>query len=54
MHNLKIILHGKHRTWHFAYDNSVEAGNKIIANLNVLKMYGKPRVANWVRLLKAA
>ena len=27
------------------YDNAIEAGNKLIANVNVMKMYGKRR--NW-------
>lgn len=32
------------------YDNAIEAGNKLIANVNVLRMYGKPRGWKMTRL----
>lgn len=25
------------------YDNAIEAGNKVIANIGTIKFYGKPR-----------
>lgn len=32
------------------YDNAIEAGNKLIANVNKLRMFGKKRTKNWTRL----
>jgi hypothetical protein len=39
--NLTIELHGEKDAKHIVYDNAIEAGNKLIANLNVMKIYGK-------------
>lgn len=36
------------------YDNAIEAGNKLIANVNVLRMYGKPRGWKMTRLHQPA
>ena len=36
------------------YENAVEAGNKLIANLGVMKMYGQPRKSRVTRLLAEA
>jgi hypothetical protein len=41
--NCKIILSGNKSNQAMAYDSSVEAGNKVFANINVVKMYGKAR-----------
>jgi len=38
-----ITLYGEKNAASMAYDNGVEAGNKIIANIGVIKMYGEPR-----------
>jgi len=35
-------------------DNAIEAGNKIIANINVVSMYGKARNQTMTRLLLPA
>lgn len=32
------------------YDNAIEAGNKLIANVNVLRMFGKARSWHMTRL----
>jgi len=32
------------------YDNAIEAGNKLIANVNVMKMFGKERTKHFTRL----
>jgi hypothetical protein len=36
------------------YDNAIEAGNKLIANVNVVKMYGKQRTKKMTRLFREA
>lgn len=36
------------------YDNAIEAGNKLIANVNVMKMYGKKRSWKMSRLREPA
>jgi len=48
--NCKIILYGDKNSMAIVYDNAVEAGNKILANLNVMKMYGKPMNHTMTRL----
>lgn len=35
------------------YDNAIEAGNKLIANVNLVSMYGKPRKFQYTRLLES-
>lgn len=32
------------------YDNAIEAGNKIISNVGLIKMFGKPRTTKMARL----
>lgn len=39
----RITLYGQKESETMTYDYTKEAGNKIIANVNVMKMYGKPR-----------
>lgn len=39
--NLTIELHGEKDAKAIVYDNAIEAGNKLIANINVMKIYGK-------------
>ena len=36
------------------FENTVEAGNKIILNNNLVKMFGKPRTTNLARLHQTA
>jgi hypothetical protein len=36
------------------YDNAIEAGNKLIANVNVLRIFGKARSWKMTRLTKPA
>lgn len=38
-----IVLHGKKDEQHIVYDGAIEAGNKLIANVGKISMYGKPR-----------
>ena len=38
---LTIELHGEKDAKAIVYDNAIEAGNKLIANINVMKIYGK-------------
>lgn len=45
-----IMLHGERDASAIAYDNAVELGNKVLANYNILKMYGKPRLSKMSRL----
>lgn len=35
------------------YDNAIEAGNKVIANVGVMKMFGQPRLGSTVTRLNA-
>jgi len=46
----KIILYGERNSQAIVYDNAVEAGNKVFANLNIVKMYGKSRKHTMTRL----
>jgi hypothetical protein len=45
-----ILLHGEKDAKHIVYDNAIEAGNKLIANLNVMRIYGKQRSHHFSRL----
>ena len=48
--NCKIILYGDKSSQAIVYDNAVEGGNKVLANINVVKMYGKPKNHTMTRL----
>jgi hypothetical protein len=39
--DLTIMLHGEKDAKAIVYDNAIEAGNKLIANLNIMRIYGK-------------
>jgi hypothetical protein len=52
--NARITLYGNKSFESIVYDNAIEAGNKLIANVNSMKMFGRPRTKNWFRLLKEA
>lgn len=39
----RITLYGEKNAKHIVYDNAIEAGNKLIANVGKVQMYGKPR-----------
>jgi hypothetical protein len=36
------------------YDDAIEAGNKLIANLNIMRIYGKRRTTGMTRLHRPA
>lgn len=42
-YNSEIILYGMSSEASMVYDGAVEAGNKAIVNLGLIKMYGIPR-----------
>jgi len=48
--NCKIELFGGKEQKAIVFDNFIEAGNKVIANTNIIKMFGKRRKKNWTRL----
>jgi hypothetical protein len=48
--SVKITLYGEKIFEHMAFDNAIEAGNKIIANVGTIKMYGQPRTGILTRL----
>ena len=48
--NLTIELHGEKDAKAIVYDNAIEAGNKLIANLNIMRIYGKQRSHHFSRL----
>jgi hypothetical protein len=51
--NAKITLYGEKENAHILWDNAIEAGNKILANTNKIRMYGKSRHSH-SRLTKTA
>jgi hypothetical protein len=48
--NATIGLYGEKNAETIVYDNAVEAGNKNIANVGKLFMYGIPRLSHHSRL----
>jgi hypothetical protein len=54
LHNAQITLHGKKDAETMVFDNGIEAGNKIIANVNLVSMYGKQRTQKMTRLTQEA
>lgn len=50
----QITLYGKRTAEAMVYDNGVEAGNKIIANVGKMFAYGKPRKTSVTRLYEEA
>jgi hypothetical protein len=50
----RITLHGEKNFEHIVYDNAIEAGNKLIANVGTIKMFGKHRTNHLTRLLAIA
>jgi hypothetical protein len=52
--NARITLYGNKDMETIVYDNAIEAGNKLIANVNVMRIYGKKRSWKMTRLHKPA
>lgn len=52
--NGRITLYGEKQMETIVYDNAIEAGNKLIANINVMRIYGKKRGWKMTRLLNPA
>jgi hypothetical protein len=52
--NALITLFGEKNAEAMVYDNAIEAGNKLIANVGVVKMFGKQRSAKMARLFQEA
>jgi len=52
--NARITLYGEKQMETIVYDNAIEAGNKLIANVNVMKIYGKKRSWKMTRLHQPA
>lgn len=53
-HNAQITLLGEKEADTLVFDNGIEAGNKILINTNVVKMFGKPRKQKMTRLSQEA
>jgi len=51
--NCEITLYGLRNEKAIVYDNAIEAGNKLIANINKVRMYGQNR-AKMTRLVREA
>lgn len=49
-HTAKITLFGEKDSEAIVYDNAIEAGNKVLANVGTIKMFGKPRTTKMTRL----
>ena len=45
------MLYGERNDETLAFDAAIEAGNKVIANIGLIKMFGKPRTNKMTRLL---
>jgi hypothetical protein len=52
--NARITLYGEKQMETIVYDNAIEAGNKLIANVNILRIYGKARGWSMTRLSSPA
>ena len=50
----RITLYGEKNAEAIVYDNAIEAGNKLIANVNIMRLYGKPRSWKMTRLVAPA
>jgi transcriptional/translational regulatory protein YebC/TACO1 len=50
----RITLYGEKGAETMVYDNAIEAGNKVIANVNVMKIIAAPRKWKMTRLMKSA
>ena len=48
----RITLYGLRKEDTLVYDNQVEAGNKLLANVGKISMYGAPRTKLLTRLTK--
>lgn len=48
--NARITLYGEKSAETIVYDNAIEAGNKLIANVNIMRIYGKARQWKMSRL----
>lgn len=46
----RITLYGEKNFEAMAFDSAIEGGNKLIANVGVIKMYGQPRTGKITRL----
>lgn len=53
-HKARITLYGEKNMETIVYDNAIEAGNKLIANVNVMRIYGKARGWKMSRLREPA
>ena len=53
-HNALITLLGEKEADTIVFDNGIEAGNKILINTNIVKMFGKSRTKNLARLHQEA
>jgi hypothetical protein len=53
-HNAKITLYGEKNAETIVYYNAIEAGNKVLANVGLVKMFGKPRTKKMTRLTQEA
>lgn len=50
----RITLYGEKSMETIVYDNAIEAGNKLIANVNILRMFGSARTWKMTRLHQEA
>jgi len=50
----RITLYGEKGAETIVYDNAIEAGNKLIANVNIMRIYAVPRKWKMTRLSRPA
>jgi hypothetical protein len=50
----RITLYGEKDAKAIVYDNAIEAGNKLIANIGKIGIYGKQRPQKMTRLMRPA
>jgi hypothetical protein len=53
-HSAKITLYGEKNAEAIVYDNAIEAGNKVLANVGTVKMFGQSRTTKMTRLHQEA
>ena len=49
--NATITLYGMKQDEQIVYDNSIESGNKVLANTAIISIFGRPRKVTRSRLL---
>lgn len=52
--NAQITLYGEQQSETIVFDNTIEAGNKVLSNVGYVQMYGTQRERRMFRLMESA